>query len=103
MTAVVVKKSWADLQAIRQFLCNGATAEASPPDEGETIFARVLDDTDERGLWIELNTRRHAKDPCVELQALMIPWDSVLAVVVGDELCPAQREAEKLGFGLSIV
>ena len=101
-TAVVVKKSWADLQAVRQFLCNGASAEASPPDEGQTIFARVLDDTDERGLWIELNTKRHAKDPKVELQALMIPWESVLAVVVGDKLTCAQREAEELGLALSI-
>ena len=102
MTAVVVKKSWADVQAIRQFLCNGTTAEASPPDDGQTIFARVLDDTDERGLWIELNTKRHAENPEVQLQALMIPWESVLAVVVGDELECAQREAEELGLELSI-
>jgi hypothetical protein len=77
-------------------------AKALPSDEGQTIFARVLDDTDERGLWIELNTKRHARDPKVELQALLIPWDSVLAVVVGEDLASAQREAEKLGFGLSI-
>jgi len=101
-TAVVVKKSWAELRAIRQFLCHSAVAEASPPDEGRTIFARVLDDTDERGLWIELNTKRHEKDPKVELQALLIPWESVLAVVVGDQLACAQKEAEEFGFGLSI-
>ena len=106
-TAVVVKKSWADLRAIRQFLCDGAmcdgaAAEASPSDDGQTIFARVLDDTDERGLWIELNTKRHAENPEVQLQALMIPWQSVLAVVVGDELECAQREAEELGLELSI-
>jgi len=104
-TAVVVKKSWANLSAIKLFLRDQSPDEiessetlrscaplgrtnASVPtllaeielpandrpemeltkmeraDESHTIFARVLDDTDERGLWIELNTNEHEKDPC---------------------------------------
>lgn len=65
-------------------------------DDGHTIFVRVLDDTDERGLWIELNTKEHERDRSVELQAMLIPWHAVLAVVVGDKLAGAGVAADRV-------
>jgi len=92
--AVVVRKTWAHLQAIQLFLHDRAV-EMQSEDDSHTIFARVLDDTDERGLWIELNRAEHDRDPAVKLQAMMIPWHAVLAVVVGEELPhPAEKEQE---------
>jgi hypothetical protein len=111
-TAIVVKQSWANLQAIQVFLRdrpqngNGKSAShargnghssqpAQSGDDGCTIIARVLDDTDVRGLWIELNTHEHEKDSAIELQALMIPWPAVLAIVVGNHFASATKEAEE--------
>lgn len=65
-------------------------------DDGHTIFVRVLDDTDERGLWIELNTKEHERDRSVELQAMLIPWHAVLAVVVGDKFAGAGVAADRV-------
>jgi len=89
-TAVIVKKSWASLEAIRMFLQDSPAAEQSP-DDCHTIFARVLDDTDERGLWVELNTKKHREDAGAELQAMMIPWREVLAVVVGNDFSRIEK------------
>lgn len=149
-TAIVVRKSWANLAGIQAFLhgpAHGLTAGANavahasayasagsranrtsalragsgnghptaassgspdqsatqPADDSHTIFARVLDDTDERGLWIELNTEEHERNAAVELQALMIPWRMVLAVVVGNEFGAARAadEAEELELSLT--
>ena len=97
-TAIVVRKSWANLQAIKLFLSVRPLDEIQSPDDSYVIFARVLDDTDERGLWIEINTAAHEKDPAVELQALLIPWHAVQAVVVADNLTSAIEQARKLGF-----
>jgi hypothetical protein len=97
-TAVVVGKSWANQQAIKLFLRDRPLDEIQSPDDSYVIFARALDDTDERGLWIELNTSAHEKDPAVELQALLIPWHAVQAVVVADNLTSAMEQARKLGF-----
>jgi len=92
--AVVVRKEWAHLQAIQLFLKDQAD-EMRSDDDSHTIFARVLDDTDERGLWIELNRREHERDSSIELQSMMIPWHAVLAVVVGEELsCKIEEEME---------
>jgi hypothetical protein len=87
-TAVVVRRSWANLQAVQSFLRHCPTKKAcsdQAADDSQTILARVLDDRDSRGLWIQLNTKEHEQDPAVELQALMIPWPEVLAVVVAHD------------------
>ncbi|MFZ0480221.1 MAG: hypothetical protein WAL71_13845 [Terriglobales bacterium] len=97
-SAIVVKKTWANQQAIKLFLRDRPLDEIQSPDDSYVIFARALDDTDERGLWIELNTSAHEKDPAVELQALLIPWHAVQAVVVAENFTPAMEEARKLGF-----
>ncbi|HVM92507.1 MAG TPA: hypothetical protein VMT67_06825 [Terriglobales bacterium] len=89
--AVVVRKEWAHLQAIQMFLRDRAD-EMQSDDNSHTIIARVLDDTDERGLWIELNRKEHDRDSSVELQAMMIPWHAVLAVVVGEALSSTVQE-----------
>ena len=83
--AVVVRKSWAHLQAVQTFLRDRAD-EMPSDDDSHTIFARVVDDTDERGLWIELNRREHDENAEVDLHVMMIPWHEVLAVVVGDDV-----------------
>ena len=96
---MVVRKEWAHLQAIQMFLRDRAD-EMQSDDDSHTILARVLDDTDERGLWIELNRREHERDSSIELQSMMIPWHAVLAVVVGEEL--SCRVEEKLECDLTL-
>lgn len=100
-TAVVVRKSWANLQAVKLFLRNCPVCEIQSADDSHVIFARVLDDTDARGLWIELNTSRHAEDPRVELRSFLIPWPVVLAVVNAEDFTPAMEEARDLGFSFT--
>ena len=102
-TAVVVKKSWATLPAIKFFLRDGPAREVQSADDGHLIFARVLDDTDQRGLWIELNTTQHEKDPSVSLDALMIPWHAVLGIVVASDLAEVTAEAQKLGLSFTVL
>ena|ERR1039457_6266163 len=100
-TAVVVRKSWANLQSIKLFLRDCPVDEIQSPDDSHTIFAKVLDDADERGLWIELNTRKHEKDSRVECPALMIPWHAVLAIVVAKDFTSTMEEGRKLGCSLT--
>jgi hypothetical protein len=114
MTAVVVRKSWANLEAIRTFLrgrtldctfdsrsdgkpdgkSNGTSDENQ--DDSCTILARVVDDSHERGLWIELDTEKELKDAGTERPALMIPWREVLAVVVAQNLVAQNLVAKDL-------
>ena len=101
-TAIVVKKSWVNLQAIKLFLRDCPSCEIQSPDDGHLIVARVLDDTDQRGLWIELNTTRHADDPSAELSALMIPWHAVLGVVTAKDIPHAAEEAKQAGLSLTL-
>jgi hypothetical protein len=101
-TAIAVKKSWANLQAIKLFLRDCPSCEIQSVDESHLIFARVLDDADPRGLWIELNTTKHETDPA-ELDALMVPWHAVLGVVVANDLAEAAAEAEKAGLSLTAI
>jgi hypothetical protein len=102
-TAIAVKKSWANLQAIRLFLRDCPSCEIQSADESHLILARVIDDTDERGLWIELNTTKHQNDPFIELNALMIPWRAVLGVVTAKDFAPAAEEAKEEGIGLTVL
>lgn len=101
-TAIVVKKSWANLQAIRLFLRDCPSCEIQSADESHLVLARVLDDTDERGLWIELNTTKHQDDPFIELNALMIPWHAVLGVVTAKDFAHATEEAKQAGLSLTV-
>jgi hypothetical protein len=100
-TAIAVKKSWANLQAIKLFLRDCPSCEIQSADESHLIFARVLDDTDERGLWIELNTTKHENDPAADLDALMVPWHAVLGVVVANDLAKPAAEAKHAGISLT--
>jgi len=101
-TAIVVKKSWANLQAIKLFLRDCPSCEIQSADDGHLIVARVLDDTDQRGLWIELNSTKHANDPSTELSALMIPWHSVLGIVTAKDFARAAEEAQQAGLTLTV-
>ena len=97
-TAIVVKKSWANLQAIRLFLRDRPADEIQSPDDGHTIFAHVLDDTDERGLWIELDTKERKKDPAADRPALLIPWHAVLSIVIANDFAEKMAQGQKLGL-----
>jgi nitrate reductase NapAB chaperone NapD len=101
-TAIVVQKSWAGLQAIKLFLGDCPSCEIHSEDDGHLIVARVLDDTDPRGLWIELNTTKHANDPSAELNSLMIPWRAVLGIVTAKDLAHAAEEAKQAGLTLTV-
>jgi len=101
-TAIVVKSSWANSCAI-QFFLRRAHNGSRAADQGHVIFARVLDDSDIRGLWIELNKKEHDADPAVEQPALMIPWAEVLAVVVGDDFASTIVEGKKRGISQTTI
>lgn len=120
LTAVVVRKSWAQLEAMQTFLRDRTPACTCDEnsDDSCTILARVMDDTHERGLWIELDTEKELKDATAERPVLMIPWREVLAVVVGQnlvakdlagkhlaakELSPSRKQLEELERSLTIL
>lgn len=103
LSAVVVRKSWANLQAIQMFLHDRPSAESV--DDSYSLLARVLDDSDARGLWIELETEIDLPDASAERPALMIPWHEVLAVIVASNLPERFRsqgpDVENLKFDLT--
>jgi hypothetical protein len=93
--AVVVSKQWSDLSSIRRFLGpkdpgSGAT------DDSATLYAKLMDYSDPRGLWIELNTARRKHDKTVPLMNCLIPWAFVYSVVVitehREDLRPNDRD-----------
>jgi hypothetical protein len=94
--AVVVSRTWANLQGIKRFIREVPLNEVRGPDDSHAIFARVLDADDDRGFWIELDTERDRKDPA-EKQMIMIPWGEILAVVVAKKFSPAMRDMP-MGF-----
>jgi len=99
---VVVRSSWANSSAIKFFLRQPQDG-IQPSDQSHVIFARVLDDSDSRGLWIELNTKEHDNHPAVERYALMIPWQEVLALVIADDFTSAITECRKLGISQTTI
>jgi hypothetical protein len=94
--AVIVTREWVNRRCVRLFVREGR--EIPEGSDSHIIFARVLDAEDSRGLWID-NYGKHEDDPSVDLQAIMIPWNAVLSVVVRGSLSPhLWDEAKKLGF-----
>ena len=66
--AVVVNRSWANLWGVRVFLRQNETPEREVRgDDSHLVFAKLLDSEDPNGLWVELNTDRHKKDPTVKV------------------------------------
>jgi hypothetical protein len=98
--AVVVNRSWANLWGVRVFLRQNETPEREiRGDDSHLVFAKLLDSEDPNGVWVELNTDRHEKDPTVKLASFFIPWSQVLTIVVTEEFSPAIREEiRKIGF-----
>ena len=99
--AVVVNRDWANLQGVRMFLRNyqDPQKEIRGTDESHVMFADVLDSEDQKGLWIELYTDQHRKDPTVKRLPLFIPWGQILSIVIAEEFSPAIREeARQIGF-----
>jgi hypothetical protein len=85
------------------FLRDRPSAETS--DDSCTLLARVLDDSDPRGLWIELDTEKDLPDASAERPALMIPWHEVISVIVAKDLPERLRSqspnVENLKFDLA--
>jgi hypothetical protein len=99
--AVIISRDWANLSAIRIFLRKHREPETEIQgnDESHLVFAKILDHEDPHGLWIELNTTKHAEDSAVKRYSFLIPWGSVLGMVVGEEFSPMIRdEVRRAGF-----
>ena len=99
--AIVIDRHWANLKAIRVFLRQNdhPENEIRGTDEGHLVFAKILDLDDAHGLWIELNTDKHREDSTAKRYGFLIPWNSVLGIIVGEEFSPDVREeVRKLGF-----
>jgi len=99
--AVVVRRDWVNLHWVRAFLRRYDQPQREVRgDESHTIFARVLESDDPHGLWIELNTTKHAEDPSIDRLTFLVPWGEVLAVPISEKAFPAdiQEEARKMGF-----
>src|ERR1043166_68109 len=86
---IIVFQQWARLHGISHFLGNQGEYESLPPqrvpnvrDDSHVFYAKVLDDEDSRGLWVELNTERHRKYGTIKPGAFLIPWSQVLGIVV---------------------
>lgn len=94
--AIVVKKSWARLHAIQLFLHDSTADEIEFPDDSHIIFAHVLDDSDERGLWIELKTKERKQDPAADRPVMLIPWNAVLSIVIANDFAEKIEQAQKL-------
>jgi|SRR5689334_3758191 len=93
--AIILNQEWARLPGISQFLSNGDNSETSigyrvhnVRDHSHTLYAKVLDDDDSRGLWVELHTER--KDRTTIRGAFLIPWNQLLGIAVTQhKLCPS--------------
>jgi hypothetical protein len=71
--AVVINRDWANLHGVRMFLRLNHTPEREirGVDNSHVVFARMLDSEDPNGLWIELNTGAHEKDPTVKRSSFL--------------------------------
>jgi hypothetical protein len=100
-TAVVVKRTWANLHGVRMFLRRNENpqTEIRGVDESHILFATVIDSDDSRGVWIELAADEQPQESTVKPFRLLIPWSQILTIVVAEQFSPAVRqEARKIGF-----
>ncbi len=96
--ALVVRREWANLAGVRVFLRQGESPpgkEVGGSDDSHIISAAVVDSDDPHGLWIELNTDLHEKDPTVKRYPFLVPWENILTIVLSPEIYDA---AKKIGF-----
>ena len=92
---IVVETDWSERKGIRRLL--GATDSGRPVSADEHyIIARVIDQGDARGLWIELNTKRRFKDPTVPRRTMLIPWGAVLSILYDPDQPDPDDELTKL-------
>ena len=97
--AIIVSQQWARLHGIIQFLGNQDHPDTLTPHRGDgshVLYAKVLDDEDSRGLWVELNTARDRNSGTTTTGAFLIPWNQVLGIaVMQHRLCPAGETARR--------
>ena len=99
--AVIVNRHWANLAGIRMFLRQGhePNRQIRGTDESHVVIAEVLDSNDPHGFWIELNSEKHKKDPSVKRFSFLVPWGSILGIVLTEKFSPEiWKEVKKLGF-----
>jgi hypothetical protein len=92
---IVVKGEWAISPTLRTLLESGETSQ-SPRHQADTytIQAPVLDDSDAKGLWIEVPTPDEARPPSLGKCALLVPWPQILAVALSESTCPVVWESD---------
>jgi len=94
--AVVISSEWRQLGAVRLFI--GPPDNSTAAGDGSSLLeAQILDATDRRGLWLELNSGQK-QSPDRPAQKLMVPWKFVLAIVLQPNLEPKEK---KVGYETS--
>jgi hypothetical protein len=99
--ALVVSRTWANLIGVRLFLSTTKhpNKEIRGDDDSHVIFANVLDATSPLGIWIELHTAEHEKDPTAERYSLFVPFSHVMTIVIAERFAPHIHEEDcKIGF-----
>jgi hypothetical protein len=78
---------------------NQPEREIQGRDESHQVYVKILDHEDPHGLWIELNAAKHREDSAAKRHSFLIPWGSVLGIVVGEEFSPEiKEEVRQCGF-----
>jgi hypothetical protein len=78
--AVVVSKDWSEQGKVRQFLGPTDVPLRNPEETSHLIIAKLISDSDHRGLWIELNTdrQRFHDRPVFNM---LIPWQYIFSII----------------------
>ena len=92
---LVVKGGWASSPTLRA-LVQSSEDSHSPHHQADTytIQAPVLDDSDAKGLWIEVTTPDEARPSSLGKCALLVPWPQILAVALSESTCPVVWESD---------
>ena len=98
--ALIVQSEWRHLTAIEAFL-GSPDRPVKGRDASALLFAKLLDASDHRGLWIECNTAKNKENPDrYPLWKFLIPWQYVLAVVLDPEQHSEDELRRKIGFSV---
>jgi hypothetical protein len=93
---VIVSSEWRNLGAVKLLI--GVSDNPDTVEDGSSVLnAEILDATEDRGLWIELNSGQK-EWPNRAAQKLMVPWKFVLAIVLRPDVKPYEI---KVGYETS--
>ncbi|RPH81143.1 MAG: hypothetical protein EHM80_03280 [Nitrospiraceae bacterium] len=97
---ILVKGEWARSPTLRALVQSSEDSQ-SPHHQADTyaIQAPVLDDSDAKGLWIEVTPPDETRPSPLGKCALLIPWPQILAVALSESTCPVVWESDdSVGF-----